>query len=135
MKRSSLSTWVYLLLVFSSGAALGVFSDKIYTTKTVSAKSNAPSRDPNDSKRRHVDELKTRLKLDPKQVSAVSLIFDETNTQMHDLIVKYRPEMTSIHNAQVERVKSVLTEEQQKEYQTILDERAAKRTAETKKAN
>ena len=135
MKRSSLSTWIYLLLVFSSGAALGVFSDKIYTTKTVSAKSNAPTRDPNDSKRRHMEEMKTRLKLNPKQVAEVGLILDETNTQMRDLIGKYRPEMTSIHNAQVERVKAVLSETQQKAYQSMLDERAAKRNAEEKKAN
>jgi hypothetical protein len=130
MKRSSISTWVYLLLVFASGAALGVFSDHIYTTKSVIAKSNAPSRDPNESKRKHIEEMRTRLKLNADQVAKLTLILDEARTQMHDVIDKYKPEMEAIHNAQVDRVKGMLTETQRAEYTKMLAEREAKRVAE-----
>lgn len=132
MKRSSVSTWVYLLLVFSSGAALGVFSDHLYTTKTVLATSIATKNDPTQYRRKYVEEMRTRLKLDTKQVSTLGQILEETDVQMHDLHQKYRPEMTSIHNAQVDRVKGILTDAQRNEYQSMLAEREAKRKAEKK---
>jgi hypothetical protein len=132
MKRSSFSTWVYLLLVFSSGAALGVFSDHLYTTKTVTATSIGTKNDPTQLRRRYIEEMRNRLKLDAKQVSTLSQILEETDVQMHDLHQKYRPEMTSIHNAQIDRVKGILTEPQRTDYQNMLAERDAKRKAENK---
>jgi hypothetical protein len=129
MKRSNTSTWFYLLLVFLSGAALGVFSDHLYTTKSVMAKTVAAKSDPNEFRRKYVDDMRTRLKLNPKQVITLTQILDETDVQMHDLHQKYRPEMTSIHNAQVDRVKEILSEPQRTEYQKMLDEREAKRKA------
>jgi hypothetical protein len=133
MKRSNLSTWVYLVLVFASGAALGVFSDHLYTTKTVMAKNVAAAKnESNEFRRKYVEEMRTRLKLDAKQVSTLSQILDETGTQMRDLHEKYKPEMTSIHNAQVDRVKGILTGAQRAEYQRMLDEREVHRRAEQK---
>ncbi len=132
MKRSSLSTWIYLLLLFASGAALGVFSDHFYTTKTVLAKGVTAKNDPNEYRRKYVEEMRARLKLDSKQVSSLGQILDDARSQMRDLHEKYRPEMTSIHNAQVTRVKGILTDTQLSEYQKMLDEREAKRAAEQK---
>jgi hypothetical protein len=132
MKRSSISTWVYLVLVFASGAALGVFSDHLYTTKTVLAKSVAVRNDPNEFRRKYIDEMRTRLKLDGKQVSTLSEILDQTDAQMHDLHQKYRPEMTAIHNVQVDRVKGILSDPQRNEYEKMLAEREAKRKLEKK---
>jgi hypothetical protein len=132
MKRSSVSTWIYLLLVFSSGAALGVFSDHLYTTKTVLAKSVAAKSDSNEFRKKYIDEIRGRLKLNPQQVSTLSQILDQTDVQMHDLHEKYRPEMTSIHNTQVDLVKGILTDTQRSEYQKMLDEREARRKAEKK---
>ena len=132
MKRSSISTSIYLFLVFSSGAALGVFSDHLYTTKTVIAKSVAVKSDPNEFRHKYMDEMKTRLKLDGNQLSTLGHILDETDVQMHDLHQKYRPEMVSIHNAQVDRVKGILTDTQRLEYQKMLAEREARRAAEKK---
>jgi hypothetical protein len=132
MKRSSFSTWIYLFLVFASGAALGVFSDHLYTTKTVLAKSVAAKNDPNEFKRKYMEEMRTRLKLDPKQVASLGGILDDTRARMHDLHEAYRPQMTSIHNTQVERVKGILAGTQVVEYQKMLAEREAKRAAEPK---
>ncbi len=132
MKRSGVSTWVYLILVFASGAALGVFSDHLYTTKTVLAKTVASKNDPNEYRRKYMDEMRTRLKLDPRQISTLNQILDETNVQMHDLHEKYKPVMASIHNSQVSRVKGILTVSQLSEYQKMLDEREARRQSEQK---
>jgi hypothetical protein len=111
---------------------LGVFSDHLYTTKTVLAKSVATKNDPNEYKRKYIDEMRTRLKLDAKQVESLGQILDDARNQMRDLHEKYKPEMTSIHNAQVGRVKGILTDAQLADYQKMLDEREAKRAAEQK---
>jgi len=132
MKRSNTSTWIYLLLVFLSGAALGVFSDHLYTTKTVLAKTVAAKNDPNEFRHKYIDEMKSRLKLDAKQLTTLNQILDETEVQVHDVHQKYKPEMTSIHNAQVDRVKGILSDGQQTEYQKMLDEREAKRKTDKK---
>jgi Spy/CpxP family protein refolding chaperone len=132
IKRSSVSTWVYLLLVFASGAALGVFSDHLYTTKTVLAKTVTARSDSNEFRRKYIEEMRHRLKLNDGQVASLSRILDETDTQMHDLHQKYRPEMTAIHNVQVERVKVLLTDVQRSEYQSMLAEREARRKLEKK---
>jgi hypothetical protein len=131
-QRSSVSTSIYVALVFLSGAALGVFSDHLYTTKTVLAKTVAARNDPNEFRRKYIDDMRTRLKMDPAQIATLSQILDETDVQMHDLHQKYRPEMTSIHNAQVDRVKGILKSEQVAEYQKMLDEREARRKADKK---
>jgi hypothetical protein len=132
MKRSNTSTWIYLLLVFLSGAALGVFSDHLYTTKTVLAKNVAVKSDPNEFRHKYIDEMRARLKMDSKQIATLNQILDETEVQVRDVHQKYKPEMTSIHNAQVDRVKGILSGGQQTEYQKMLDERDAKRNAEKK---
>jgi hypothetical protein len=130
MRRSTASTWIYLVLVFASGAALGVFSDRIYTSSTVVAKSNPPRNEPGEFRRRVVDEMRTRLKLDATQVSGLNEILDKTRTEMHDFREKTKPEMTSIHQAQVDRINAMLSEPQRLEYKKMLDEREARRAAE-----
>jgi hypothetical protein len=132
MKRSSISTWIYLLLVFASGAALGVFSDHLYTTKTVLAKTVSTKTDPNEYRRKYIDEMKTRLKLDAGQVTSLTAILDDARSRMRDLHEKYRPEMISIHNAQVEKVNEILSDSQKALYQKMLQEREAKRRSEQK---
>lgn len=129
MKRSTTSTWIYLLLVFASGCALGVFSDRIYTTSTVIAKSNAPKNDPGDFRRKVIGEMRTRLKLDEKQVSELNGILDRTRGEMREFREKTKPEVTAIHQAQVDRVNAILSAPQKLEYQKMLDEREAKRAA------
>jgi hypothetical protein len=115
-----------------SGAALGVFSDHLYTTKTVLAKTVAAKTDPNEYRRKYTEEMHVRLKLDPAQVSTLSKILDETEAQVHDVHEKWRPEMAAIHNSQVDRVKGMLTDSQRVEYQKMLAEREAQRKAEKK---
>lgn len=130
MKRSTASTWLYLVLVFASGAALGVFSDRIYTSSTVIAKSNSPRSDPGDFRRKVVDEMRTRLKLDANQVSGLNEILDKTRSEMREFREKTKPEMNAIHQEQVDRVNAMLSPVQRDEYKKMLDEREAKRAAE-----
>jgi molecular chaperone GrpE (heat shock protein) len=129
MKRSNTSTWIYLLLVFASGAALGVFSDRFYTTSSVIAKTTAPRNEPGEFRRKVINEMRTRLKLDEKQVSDLNGILDQTRNEMREFRERTKPEMTAIHQTQVERVNNILSPAQRLEYQKMLDEREAKRAA------
>jgi hypothetical protein len=130
MRKSSLSAWFYLLMVFAAGAALGVVSDRLYTAKTVIAKSKPTAA---EFRQRYIDELRTRLKLDAKQVVQLSDILDVTDKRMQDLHERYRPDMTAIHKSQVDQVHAILTDAQRAEYDKMRKERQLKREAEEAK--
>jgi hypothetical protein len=129
MRKSSFSAWVYLLMVFAAGSALGVVSDRLYTAKSVIAKSKPSA---SEFRRRYIEDLRTRLSLDGKQVTGLSEILDNTDKRMQDLHERYRPEMTSIHQDQVEKVHGILTETQRAAYDKIRKERQRQREAEEK---
>ncbi len=126
-----LPVWFYLLMVFAGGAGVGVFADRLYTAKTVRADTRAiPPRNPDDFRKRYVEELKKRLKLDTSQVEKLSGILTATQKRMHDLHERDRPEMTAIHQEQVDRVNEILTAPQRTEYDRMREEREKRRAAE-----
>ncbi|MDQ6677567.1 MAG: hypothetical protein M3Z09_09760 [Acidobacteriota bacterium] len=124
---SKLPVWFYLLMVFAGGTGVGVFADRIYTTKTVRA---ATPRNPDDFRKRYVEELKKRLNLDASQVEKLSAILAATQKRMHDLHERERPEITAVHQDQVDRVNAILNGTQRSEYNRMREEREKKRAAE-----
>jgi hypothetical protein len=129
MKRSAL---IYLLMVFIAGAALGVVSDRLYTAKSVIAKSKPTAA---EFRQRYIEELRTRLKLDAKQVTRLSEILDDTDKRMQELHERDRPDMIAIHKDQVDQVHAILTEPQRTEYDKMRKERQKRREAEEKAKN
>ena len=131
MKRSSASAWVYLLLVFVGGAGFGFTADRFYTAKTVSADSRvAAPKSAAEYRQRYIEELHTRLHLEPTQVAKLTAILDDTDNRMKDLHERYRPEMTEIHKEQVKNVHAILTEKQSTEYDKMRAEHQKRREAE-----
>ncbi len=126
MKRVG-SAWLYLLMVFAAGAALGVMSDRLYTANTVIAKSKPAAA---EYRQRYISELRGRLKLDAKQVDQLSKILDTTDQKMQELHERYRPDMTAIHQDQVNQMHAILTEAQRTEYDKMRAERQKRRDAE-----
>ncbi|MBM3774117.1 MAG: hypothetical protein FJW37_03050 [Acidobacteria bacterium] len=125
MKRSSLITAGYLLLVFLSGALVGIFGQRLYTSKAVSA--SAVSRSPEEYRRKYMDEMTSRLKLTPDQTARLSQVLDQTRARYREIRERSRPEMKAIHQRHVESVKAVLTPEQIPEYDRMLAEREERR--------
>jgi len=115
MRRATLTTAVYLALLFLSGVAVGWFALRLYS---VSA-SGIP-RSPEEYRRRYVAELRERLKLTEQQVNQLGPILDETRQRHHEM-------MKTIHDAQVSKIRSILTESQQVEYTKLLEERERER--------
>ena len=112
----------YLALVFASGAAVGGFGTRLYTVSSVVANPN-----PEEMRKRMVDNMRTRLKLSEDQVMKLNLILDEARGRFHESQEKMRPELNAIHQNQVDSVRAMLTPEQRTAYEQLIKEREEKR--------
>jgi Spy/CpxP family protein refolding chaperone len=113
---------MYVGFVFVSGALLGAFSHRLYTVSGVSA--NAP-RNPEEFRRRYMEEMKTRLKLTPDQVTQLSAILDETRSRVRSTRESIEPEIRKIREEQQEKVHHILSADQRPEYDQMRKEREA----------
>jgi Spy/CpxP family protein refolding chaperone len=121
----TLSRWkiaLYVGLVFVSGALLGAFSHRLYTVSGVSA--NAP-RNPEEFRRRYMEEMKSRLKLTADQVTKLSVILDETRARVRSTRESIEPEIRKIRDEQQEKVHQILSADQRPEYDKMRQEREA----------
>ena len=131
MKGSRIPVWLYLVLVFAGGAGAGIFGDRLYTARTVSAdsRSGAP-RSPEEFRKRYTDEMKRRLSLTPDQLTQLNSVLQATQDRMRALHERDRPEMSAIHQEQVDQVHAILDDKQDAEYDKMREEREKKRAQE-----
>jgi len=125
MKRTNFTVALYLLLVFLSGIAVGGFGYHLFKVRSVSATTSRP-RTPEEYRRRYVEEMQTRLNLTQDQVSRLNAILDETRTRWGEFRQRTMPETKAIHQEQTQKVRSILNEVQQTEYEKMLAERELK---------
>lgn len=121
MKRSNFAVLATLLLVFASGALVGVFGYRMYSTSPVSAKGQRPS--PDEWRKRFVDEMQQRLDLNAEQLKQLDQILDYTRDRYRAARERMRPEMKQIQDEQAEKIRAMLNEKQRSEYEKILEER------------
>lgn len=114
-----------LSLVFGCGLAVGAFGHWLYANNTVSAKSGkTPARaTPEEYRRRYVDEMKTRLKLDDQQLSQLNSVLDGTRARFEAMKERHRPEVKQIQQEQVDQINGFLSDGQRAEYQKMRQER------------
>ena len=120
MKLSRASIAFYLLLVFASGAVVGVFGQRLYTATTVIS---GPRPNPEEQRKKMLAEYKVRLKLTDEQVLQFNSLMDETRARVGEVRKQMHPAYEKIHEEQVEKVLKILNPEQQGEYQKIIKER------------
>ncbi|MGH9658952.1 MAG: hypothetical protein ACRD96_10445, partial [Bryobacteraceae bacterium] len=103
MKRS-FTTGLWVLLVFVSGAVVGGFGHRVYsnTVKAAVATPDRPS--PEEWRRRYVEEIRTRLTLDEKQVVRLQEVLDATRQGHREIERRTRPEYKAIQEEQVSRI-------------------------------
>ncbi len=131
MTGTRIPVWGYLILVFVGGAGVGIFGDRLYTAETVSADTRSGSpRSPDEYRKRYTDELKKRLNLTPNQLVKLNGVLQATQERMHVLHERDRPEMTAIHQEQVDQVHAILNDKQDAEYDKMRQEREKRRAAE-----
>jgi Spy/CpxP family protein refolding chaperone len=119
VKLSRLTIALYVGLIFASGVVLGVFGHSLYAVTTVNSKSPKSE----ELRKKRLAEMQSRMKLSDEQVAKINSIYDETRAKFHEVRERYRPEMDALESAQRDKVRSILSPEQQAEYEKMLKER------------
>lgn len=125
MKRSNLVLAAYLLAVFLSGGVVGFLVHYLYNMQSVNAK--ATPRDADDYRHKYVEELRSRLSMQEEQVQQLNAILDSTRLRYREFREKHRPEINAIQEEQVSRIRSMLSEPQRLQYETMRAERDQRR--------
>jgi hypothetical protein len=123
-QRSGPIVGVYLLVVFLSGAVVGVLGHRLYSAKTVTA--TTESRRHESFRKRYLEDMETRLKLDADQKTKLIQILDEFKGRFDATRRKVDPEMKVILEEQRARIRQMLRPEQQTEYEKMILERDRK---------
>jgi len=119
MKLSRTAIALYMGLVFVSGATLGVFGDRAYNVSFPKGKDTKAPKTPEQVRRSIIDFWKSHLKLTDDQVIKVGLIMDETRARMDELHRATVPAQQDIRREQMDKMRSILTPEQQMEYDRL----------------
>jgi hypothetical protein len=123
MPKSRFSAALYLCLVFLSGALVGGLSYRLYAVSTVNAITGGPRITPEEARRRYIETIRDKLKLDNEQVQQVNQILDETRAQFNEIRNKMRAEGQAINNHQVEQISAILHDDQKPLYAAFRAER------------
>src|SRR6266566_8224753 len=133
MKRATLSTALYVTLVFLSGAVVGGFAHRLYMVNTVFSVPTSPK--PEEVRHKIVEDMRARLSLTNQQVTQLSAIMDSSKARFHEVRAKWdkeakiraKPELKAIQEDQVQKVKEILTEQQRPEYDRYRADREKQR--------
>jgi len=135
MKRTTLSTALYISLVFLSGGVVGGFAHRLYMVNTVFTGAGANVPKPDEWRRKNVEEMRARLTLSDQQITQLTTILDTTRDRFHEVKVKWdkeakrlrQPEMKAIQEDQIRQINEILSEQQRVEYEKLRAERDKRR--------
>jgi Spy/CpxP family protein refolding chaperone len=117
MRRSNLTTLLYLVLVFASGMVLGGFANRLYM-KTAPAASAPKTRA--QFRKEYIQDMSTRLKLSESQVAELQEIIQATDHRLRDM-------HKGIDDEHAQKVAAMLNDSQKAEYAKMREERERKR--------
>ncbi len=80
-------------------------------------------RDPQEWRRQYLEEISSRLQLDPTQLGHLNGILDETRARFKGLKERHKKEIDDVKAAQTEQIKSILTPVQKPEFDKFREER------------
>lgn len=120
--KVKLQVWALTLLVFLIGGASGVALDRLYFIN----KFPPPNRHI-DRRAKFLNELKEALNLTDEQVAKVHSAYEEARKEFDPKKFDNCPSYIEARNKTRERVKAVLTPEQQIKYDKFMEERDKKK--------
>jgi len=123
MLKSKSSAFFSLLLVFLSGAMVGVFGERLYNAPPASGRS------PEEVRTAIIAEMRKEVKVDDQQVAQLNHIYDETEQQFMQVRKKQNAEGRAIWDSQTAQVRAILRPDQV----ALFDALHAKHEAERKK--
>jgi hypothetical protein len=128
MANTKVSAFLSLLLVFCSGAVVGVFGYRVYNTSRVVATLRPQEKqDPEVRRKQLIDETTRELKLDPDQVVKLGKAYDDTRVQFLDLRKKMNAESRTIWDEQIAQIKAFLRPDQVALYEQVRARKEAER--------
>jgi len=120
MPKNRISALLSLMFVFLSGTLVGAVSYRLYMVNTVigvtTSGQRPPKTDPEEIRKRRINEMRDKVKLDEDQVAKLNVIYDHTRQQFHALKKKGDEEGHAIWESQKEAVRAILKPEQQPLY-------------------
>lgn len=117
MKLSRATIALYVGLVFGCGAVVGFFANRLYTATTVDATNKGPA-----NRKQLVDLFQKRLTLNDDQIQQLNIILDETQAQLNAIHQQEDPQIDAVRQNQITRMKLMLHQDQQPEYDKMLQE-------------
>ena len=132
MPKNKLSALLSLILVFLSGSLVGAVSYRLYVVNSVSTATGRPParQDPEEVRKRRVNEMREKVNLDAEQVGKLNVIYDSTRQQFHALKKKGDEEGRVIWDKQKDAVRAILRPDQlplYEQYQKEQDEQRKRR--------
>jgi hypothetical protein len=133
MVNTKLSAFLSLLLVFLSGAVVGVCGYRVYNTSIAPPARAAEKQNPEDRRRQLIAETTREVQLDPDQVAKLGRIYDETRVRFDELNRKRNVEARAIWDAQVAQIEAFLRPDQVVLYEKLRARKEAERQANDRK--
>jgi hypothetical protein len=127
MSKSKLSAFLTLLLVFASGAVLGAVAHRLYVVNTVMSGVPVKRPTPEEFRKRQVNEMRDRIKMDDAQIAKYNEILDQTKTRFDENHDRYNAANHAILDEQRNRVRSILRPDQTTLYDQVIAEHDAAR--------
>jgi hypothetical protein len=125
-KKNLIKTWCVLVFVFGLGVVTGslngfrvartVAEDSSYSGAQPEAQA-VPSMRTGDA---YFETLQRELELDARQASLMRVVIDETRSQYKAVCAQVRPRYDALRENARARMRVLLTEEQQKRFETIV---------------
>jgi hypothetical protein len=117
MAQPQLKAFFSAVILFLCGVAVGVSAQRYFQHASVNAANS------DDWRAKYVEEMRTRVHLDNRQLSQLGLILDETSRQYREIHERNKPELLEIKQGQIARVKAILSADQIQQYEQLLAER------------
>ncbi len=124
MTRTKRLALAFYVGAVAAGAAAGITADRWILRERLVSRWEDP--------RAARDDFAARLRMDATQRAALDTILDDRNRQIDALMAPVEPQADSVHVATRQKIRSLLTPEQQATYDEMQREREAARRKEKK---
>lgn len=124
MVRSRFSAALYLILVFASGALVGIVGNRLYMTTTVAANNTPPARTMAQYRAQFVSEMKEKIHASDDQIARMTALMDESKRKFDALHAQEKPLRDKIDQDRIEGIRAVLDDKQRAAYDQWRADRA-----------
>ncbi len=127
MPRTRLSAALYLILVFASGALVGVVSHRLYDTSSASANNSTQSF--TEFRKRYLDGMREKVGVSEAQIAEIVHVLNDTKQKTNALQAQEKPLHDKIQQEHVDSIKAILNDKQKVAYDDWRAERERDKAA------